>query len=406
MRIVLLNQFFWPDKVATSQLLTDLAHQLALKQKVLVICGGAAVARTLRFESDIPAEIIIVRTKTFAFGHSAFARIASYSSYLAGTLWQGIFVRQPDAFVTLTTPPLLSIVGSLLGSLHKTRHFIWEMDVYPDIAGDIGYIAKDGILARIAGIFLDWARKRATAIIVLGEDMKCRLIARGIPEEKIRVAENWADGKEIVPCPFQQGPLLVHYSGNLGFAHDTDTIKEVISRLRNRRDIRFVFAGGGPRRPALEDFCKDNNLNNVEFRPYCSRAELGSSLGEGHLGLVTQLPQTLGSIVPSKIYGIMASGRPLLYIGPSKSTPARHIEQYQCGWHIQPGDSQSLEELLIRLAENRERISLFGANARTAFEQNFNRAMGITRVLRVLEERPQAAQRNTSLAESVRGERP
>jgi glycosyltransferase involved in cell wall biosynthesis len=279
------------------------------------------------------------------------------------------------------------------------------MDIYPDIAGDIGYFKRNGIVDRIAGVLLDWARRRATAIIVLGEDMKTRLISRGIPEEKIRVAENWADGTEIQPYSLPQGPLVVHYSGNLGLAHETSTIKEVISRLRNRLDIRFVFAGGGPRRLALEEFCYSNGLNNVEFRPYCTRAELGSSLGKGHLGLVTQLPQTLGSIVPSKIYGIMAAGRPLLYIGPDGSTPARHIERFQCGWHIQPGDAKGLEDLLIILSENRELVSLCGSRARTAFEQNFNRAIGISRVLRVLDEHPHIAERNTSFAESVRGDR-
>jgi colanic acid biosynthesis glycosyl transferase WcaI len=404
MSIVLMNQFFWPDTVATSQLLTDLARQLSRDRRVIAICGATSGAGVDDGEA-IPDGIHIVRTRTFSFGHSKPARLASYISYLCGALWCGLRIPRPDAFVTLTTPPILSIVGSILSIFHKSEHYIWEMDVYPDIACDIGFIKKQGLIDRFAGMLLDWSRRRATAIIVLGEDMKTRLISRGIPEEKIRVAESWADGTEIEPCSFPQGPIVVHYSGNLGLAHETNTVKKVIHQLRDRPDIRFVFAGGGSRRLEFESFCRASDFKNVEFRPYCSRSDLGRNLAEGHLGLVTQLPQTLGSIVPSKIYGIMAAGRPLLYIGPNGSTPARHIERFQCGWHIQPGDAEGLEDLLITLAENRELIALFGSRARIAFEHNFNRAIGISRVLRVLDEHSQVTESHAVLAESVKGDR-
>jgi len=258
------------------------------------------------------------------------------------------------------------------------------MDVYPDIATDIGYFRKGGFVDNVSGRVLDWSRRRAAAIIVLGDEMKARLIAHGIPAAKIHVAENWADSSEIAPRPFPQGPLVVHYSGNLGLAHEVMTITSVIKRLRSHPDIRFIFVGGGPRRPDLERVCSAEGIRNVEFRPYCSRADLGRNLAEGHLGLVTQLPQTLGSVVPSKIYGIMAAGRPLLYIGPNGSTPAHHIRRFDCGWQIQPGDADGLEGLLRHLNEHRHLLSEAGARARTAFEQNFDLPIGVARILRVL----------------------
>jgi colanic acid biosynthesis glycosyl transferase WcaI len=384
MRIVLLNQFFWPDAIATGQFLTDLARQLARKHEVFVVCGKPAVSSPDN-GGDVPPAVVILRTRNIGFSHRKTSRIASYISYLAGTLWHGLRIRRPSAIVTLTTPPLLSIVGSLLSRFHRTRHFIWEMDIYPDVANDLGYFTKYGIADRVTGFCLDWARERATAIIVLGADMKARLIARGIPDTKIHIAENWANGEEITPHPFRPGPLVVHYSGNLGLAHDTDTILGVIGRLRNQSSFQFIFAGGGPQRQVVEEYCRSNHVENVEFRPYCSRAELGQSLAEGHLGLVTQLPQTLGSIVPSKIYGIMAAGRPLLYIGPDRSTPAQHILRYNCGWRVEPGDVGELERLLIHLSGNRHLLSEAGSRARAAFEQTFTRAIGVSRIESVLE---------------------
>lgn len=401
-RVALLNQFFWPDSIATGQLLADVAQSLAREHEVTAICGGTGV-RAANSGPDLGQNIAIIRTRNFSFGHRSATRLASYISYLAGTIWHGLRLRRPDILVTLTTPPVLPVIGSVLGSLRGARHVIWEMDVYPDIATDIGYFKKGGVLDWVFGPVIDWSRRRATAIIVLGEDMKARLVARGIPEAKIHVAENWADGDEITPRPFQAGPLVIHYSGNLGLVHETKTIAAAIGRLGNHSGVRFIFTGGGPRRPSLESFCRTEGIRNVEFRPYCTRSELRKSLADGHLGLVTQLPQTLGSVVPSKIYGIMAAGRPLLYIGPDGSTPACHIRRFNCGWHIQPGDVDGLENLLLHLSEDRRLIAEAGVRARAAFEQNFSQPIGVARILKVLEINSHLSEHSPEQIESATG---
>jgi glycosyltransferase involved in cell wall biosynthesis len=258
------------------------------------------------------------------------------------------------------------------------------MDVYPNIAVALDVLGSESLLTRFLGASLDWSRRRADGVIALGDEMKACLLARGVPADKIHVAENWAGGLAVQPLPFPEGALTIHYSGNLGRAHETGTILTVIERLRNRPEFQFIFAGGGSRRPRIETFCRERALANVEFRPYCTRAQLSQSLGEGHLGLVTQLPQSLGSVVPSKIYGVMAAGRPLLYIGPDKSTAADHIRRFSCGWHIRPGDAATLVELLHHLNGNRRLIAQAGARARFAFERNFDQAIGVRRVLDIL----------------------
>ncbi|HMJ61387.1 MAG TPA: hypothetical protein VK493_06465, partial [Bryobacteraceae bacterium] len=105
---------------------------------------------------------------------------------------------------------------------------------------------------------------------------------------------------------------------------------------------------------------------------------------EGHLGLVTQKPETVGSVVPSKVYGIMAAGRPVLYIGPRRATPARIIERFGCGWHVEAGDSSSLVALLNRLVDRPEEIHIAGERARQAFLENFDRPLGVTRIVSTL----------------------
>ena len=383
MKIALLNQFFWPDTVATSLFLTEVAQSLGEEHKVTAICGSGTKLQSVPSEG-LGKNVEIWRIQNASFGHARLARLASYATYLCGVFWKCFSLTRLDCLVTLTTPPILPVIGGVFARLRKARHVIWEMDVYPDIATDIGYFKKGGIAERLSGAVLDWSRRRADVIIALGEEMKARLVARGISAQKIQIAENWANGAEIKPLQFPDGPLTVLYSGNLGLAHEVATITAVIRIMANDARFRFIFAGGGPQRPQLESFCRERAIKNVEFRPYCTNAELSHSLAEGHLGLVTQLPETLGSIVPSKIYGIMASGRPLLYIGPNGSTAARHIQNFDCGWHIEPGDADGLFQLLHLLDGNRQRLLETGTRARAAFEQNFDRSVGVARILAIV----------------------
>lgn len=309
----------------------------------------------------------------------------SYATFLVAAVWKAARVQDSDVVLTLTTPPLASVIGTIIKtvrSMHvrapRMRHIIWEMDLYPEIAIDLGVLKPNSTLARAVANLSAWSANRADAIIAIGDDMKARLIARGIPEHKIHVAENWADGRAITPQPFANGPLTIHYSGNLGLAHDTETISAAVRHFWADPDIRFIFAGGGAKRHRLPA------APNLHFHPYVSRAELSASLAEGHVGLVTQLPQTCGSIVPSKTYGIMASGRPLLYIGPKGATPARIIEKYNCGWQVDPGDVREVIALLNRLKCDRAAVREAGAKARAAFDQNYEKALGVARIVRIL----------------------
>jgi len=177
---------------------------------------------------------------------------------------------------------------------------------------------------------------------------------------------------------------VVHYSGTFGLAHEEHTITEAMRRLRDDSRFRFVFAGGGARRESLEEFCRAERIGTAEFRPYATRSELGQSLAEAHVGLVTQIPETVGSVVPSKTYGIMAAGRPVLYVGPRSATPARVLEWHRCGWRIEPGDASGIVRLLEQLERDRDLVREAGGRARRAFEKYYDRPIGVGRILSIL----------------------
>jgi glycosyltransferase involved in cell wall biosynthesis len=326
----------------------------------------------------------IVQCGGVKFSRGKIGRVVSYASFFVGAAVRGVRGPRPALIVTLTTPPLISLLGTLLKSVRGSQHIIWEMDVYPDIAVSLNVLKARSVVTRLIGMVADFSRKRADGIIALGEDMKARLVARGIPEHKIFVAENWADGREIVPAPFDEGPLVVHYSGTFGLAHEQHTIAEVMRQLRDDHRFRFVFVGGGARRGQLEEFCRAVGIGNVEFRPSANRSELSRSLAEGHVGLVTQLTETAGAVVPSKTYGIMAAGRPILYVGPENATPAHALERHGCGWRIEPGDVAGMVRLLKRVEQDRGLVREAGAEARRAFEKYYDRPIGVARILSIL----------------------
>ena len=341
----------------------------------------------------------ITRLTTTSFSRKVGGRMGSYLSFLSGALWHSLRQR-PDVVVTLTTPPLLSLIGMAVQRFRGARHIIWEMDVYPDVAIELGVLRKGGFPAKTFGWLADLPRYRADKVIALGDCMRERLQSHGIAHQKIAVAENWSErdasrpGRGDIPA-FPEGPLTILYSGNLGLAHDVETVAGAIHGLdaQSVRDglgpehpnrIRFVFGGAGSRFRWLQEFCRDRQIANTTFMPYCDRAELSRRLESGHIGLVTQKDECLGSAVPSKTYGIMSAGRPLLFIGPQDSTPARIIERYRCGWQIDCNDDRGLMELLRYLNERRDLIVETGIRARNAFETHYKPSVGVPRITEIV----------------------
>lgn len=387
MRVLLLNQFFWPDASATSQLLTDLARSLVDQgHDVTVICsekGGYAVAAN---DLDAPP-VSVHRVRALPFVRGIVGRLLSYLSFFVSAAGRGLLLHKQDLVVTLTTPPLLSLLGTLIKFVRGSKHFIWEMDVYPDVAVDLGYLKEGGVSERAVGFLADASRRYADGIIALGQCMKERLETHGLPSEKIFVADNWADAEAIQPMPRLGSPekLVLLYSGNLGLAHDLTTITASIFSLRADDRFRFLFVGSGGRRAELSAFVEQQGIGSVELRPYVQRDSLGESLALGDIGLVTQRQACCGSVVPSKVYGLLAAGRPILFVGPVNATPARIIAQFDCGWHVEVGDDARLTDLLRHLADHPEEVKRAGVLARRALMDHFDLRHGVARLLTILD---------------------
>lgn len=400
MRMLFVNQFFWPDSSATSQQLTDLVVSLAARgEEIEVLCGdsgGYAEAA-----GSVAPKAKVYRVKAAPFTRGKLGRVVSYLSFYASAFVRGLTLKRPDVVVSMTTPPLISLLGNCLQILRGSRHYIWEQDVYPDIAVDLAHIRRGSLLHRITGALASWSRRRADGIIVLGECMRDRLLAGGVAPEKIHIAEHWANSRSITPLPRPGDPseLVLLYSGNLGLAHDLETLLGTMLTLRGEARFRFLFVGTGGRRKALTDFIEANQLASVEMRPFVARDKLSEGLAAGDIGLVTQQESSCGSVVPSKVYGILAAGRPLLFIGPASATPARIIRRHGCGWHFNVGDVAGVAQQLRFLADHRELVQEAGQRARQALVEFYDLPQSVAHVGDILGAAPHIGQKTRGEAE-------
>jgi colanic acid biosynthesis glycosyl transferase WcaI len=397
-QILVISQFFGPDSSAVGQLLADAAEELSRAgHKISVICGvsdyvardrgqgrntgrGNAPGAQRNGSQPGPGVIEVNPVKNLPFSHSKVKKLLSYATFYAGATWKALQAPRPEVVVTLTAPPGLAWIGWLMQRMRGCRHVAWEMDVYPDIA-----MALDmPLIGRLGGI-LDYPRRRADVVIALGECMKTRLLRHRIPQQRILVAENWANGRKIYPLPFPlHSPLRILYSGNLGLAHDVTTIRGVIEHFAGTPKLHFAFVGGGSGRQDLQQHFRRQAITNVSFATYVQLERLGESLAGCHIGLVTQKPSTLGAVVPSKIYGLMAAGRPVLYIGPGTATPALVVRRFDCGWHFECDDVEGVSGLLSHLLAHPGDVRQKGKHGREAFEEHYDTRAGVARICNAL----------------------
>jgi glycosyltransferase involved in cell wall biosynthesis len=235
--------------------------------------------------------------------------------------------------------------------------------------------------------------RRSDAVIALGETMAERLRVAG--GRGLVTIHNWADGAAIrsgaESAAARRSALgwddrfVVLYSGNLGLAHEFDTILDAAEMLGDHPAVLFVFVGGGPRMDALQQAVRERSLSNVTFRPYAERALLGESLAAGDVHLITLRERMPGLLVPSKIYGVLAAGRPAIYIGPEEGEVSDIIAAGRCGVRIANGDAKALVQAVLRYQRNRTVRELEGQRARVLFEERFTKSHGLSAFMRLIE---------------------
>jgi colanic acid biosynthesis glycosyl transferase WcaI len=393
LRILILNQFFYPDHSATSQLMTDLAESLT-QQGVHVTAlagrgrynGGGGLAL-----EEVYKGVRIERAWSTSFGKgNSVKRLCDYLSFYLGATWKLLRLPRHDVILALTTPPLIGLIALFAGRLRGMRVVALVQDVYPDVAVSLGVLNGRSPTMRFLDYLSRLMLRRSDRIVVLGECMRERVTAK-IGERfssRVDVIHNWADGEEIKPAsgceenPFSVehglgGKFVLLFSGNLGRVNEFSTVLEAALALRDRSDILFLFIGEGAKAGEIEKFVEEHGLDNIRMLPYQPRETLRQSLAAGDASLVTLADGLAGLSVPSKTYGILAAGRPILFVGDVRSSAARIVLGHNCGEVISSGDARRLARIITEWACDGAKLMELGAASRRAFEKYFDRPRAV-----------------------------
>jgi colanic acid biosynthesis glycosyl transferase WcaI len=401
-RLIVLNRYFFPDHSATSQLLSDLMFYFASAGvEVHVITSRQLYDDPQR---QLPASatergVFIHRVSTTKFGRSVLpGRAIDYLSFYrsAYNLMRSL-IEPGDTVVAMTDPPLCSILGTRAARKKGARLVNWLQDIYPEIAVELGVPLFKGPIAYGVCYWRDRSLKSAAVNVVVGEGMAERLMKRGVRPDQIRVIHNWTDDADIIPIPPEQNQLrkvwgledkfVVGYSGNLGRAHEFDTIMAASELLRHDPRIVFLFIGSGHLHDQLAKLVQSRGLaSHFRFLPYQKRAQLKYSLAVPDLHWLSLKPALEGLIVPSKFYGIAAAGRPTIAITAADGEIANLVRLNKCGCVIEPGDGEKLAATIFELSRSPEQLATMGRNARAMLDAQFTRRAAFRRWSAVLDE--------------------
>jgi colanic acid biosynthesis glycosyl transferase WcaI len=408
-RIIFLNRYFFPDYAPTGELLSSLAFALVGRGfDVEVITSRLRYdnAKAILRRREVIHGVRVSRVWTSRRGRQhPFGRSLDYLSFYISAGWRLLrMARAGDVVVAMTDPPLLSVVAAPIARLRGAHLVNWLQDIFPEVAEAL---EVGGSLGALAFALLRPLRNRslraADINVVVSNRMADRLVEERIPRKTVRTIENWSDGDLISPVAVSEselrrkwgleGAFVIGYAGNLGRAHDLATIVAAMVLLQERaaspegdvpNRIRFVFIGGGAQFSQLEREVSQRGLHNVVTRPYQPRDQLSQTLAVADVHLVTLKPKLEGLVVPSKFYGVLAAGRPVLFVGARNGELAKIVQEIGCGFAVESGDVERLMDRILHLASNPKLCAIMGFRGREAFEERWSKDQAIEKWTKAL----------------------
>ena len=400
MRVYLVNRYFWPDESATALLLSDLAEDLrASGHEVHVFTSRQLYNRP---QAQLPPRQIwqgiqIHRLNTSRFGRAHFwGRLFDIITFHLALRYANTITAPPSAWFVMTDPPLIVNTVLKLRAQLGGRVIHHVDDVYPDLAMALGSLPAQGLVASLLDRWVKEGLRDCDQVLALGACMARVLKRKGVADARLAITPPWADGSRLYPLghganKFRQeigipgDHLAVMYSGNMGLGHRFETILAAARSLASDETIHFVFIGDGAKRPQIDAFRRAHNLKNIMLLPYQPRERLRDTLSAGDVHLISLDAKVQGLIVPSKLAGILAVGRPVVFLGSEQNSIAAAILEGQCGHVIPEGDVSRLEEIIKGFSKNPEHRLRLGEAARHLFAKEYDRAVVVPQIIAQIE---------------------
>lgn len=375
-KLLIYAHYYIPDVASTGQILRELAEGMIDEFDITIVCvvpsytGKVAdeYKKKMFYKEEINGvNVIRIRVPEFSKSNKI-SRVKNILSYFIGAMIATFKVGKMDYVYSISQPPILGGLLGVWGKWMKRAKYIYNIqDFNPEQTMAVGY-SKNKLILKAMMWFDKFSCKQADKVIVVGRDMvetlKGRFNGQKVPNHTF--INNWIDEKEIYPLPADhekvvafkekyglQDKFIIMYSGNLGLYYDLENLMGVIKKFKDREDVVFAFVGEGTIRENLVQYKEKHNLQNVQFIPYQDKADLIYSLNAGDVHWCLNAKGIKGVSVPSKLYGIIAAGKPILGALEEGSEARLIIEETQCGYVTEPGNYSEVEKLIQRFLDEK-----------------------------------------------------
>ena len=391
MRILLMAQCYAPENVSAAILITELATDLACHgHQVSVITGAPNYPhghvfkgyRNLLYQVETLDGVRVIRTWSYISpSKKVWSRLLHYGTYSVTAFYGGLFAGRPDMLVSFSPPLPLGLSAWLLSRIWRVPWVLQLEDLYPDAAIAAGVMTNKKIISFFQKME-KFLYRNSYHISVISESFRRTLLAKEVPNSKIEVIPVWADPDEVRPMPkgntfrHEHGlndKFVVMYAGNIGLTSCLEDVLSAAEILRPEKEIQFVIVGEGVKKELLEAEMQAKQLTNILFLPFQPRELFPEVLAAADLGLVTLNESAVSSSLPSKIFNVMASARPILAVTPVGSEIMQMVDEAGCGWNVPPASPEKLAEAIIQLKDHEAMLIQMGQNGRAFLERNYSR---------------------------------
>lgn len=412
LHVAFFNRAYYPEISATAQLLTELAEGLANSHpcRVTVVCGvpqGACEEQPVPFTGRRLVQrgrlnnVLILRSRGTSFPKKIFlGRIFNYLTYFVSACLAGLQLERPVIVMALTDPPIIGLAAFLASRRFRCPLVLSYRDIFPEVSRLLGG-SRRPVVEWVLDCVNRFLIRRSDRVCALGQAMRGRLIEeKGADPGRVVVIPDWADCAKIIPGakknPFSiehglDNRFVVMHAGNLGASQDLEVLLQAVALLKDLPDLLFVFVGEGVRKAELEALANKAGLSNVRFLPFQRKEKLTDTFASADCFVISLKAGLSGYIMPSKLYGVLAAGRPYVALVDEECDVARITGEHLCGLLAKPGSPSDLADKIRALYHDCPLAQQMGRNARQA-ALLFDRPRGVEAYFNLCQETASARQ--------------
>ena len=411
MKILFLTAYFHPEQAASpylgenrNQTFADAGYDMV----VYTPTPTRGISENVRQEYKkkkmeflYDGKMIVHRFNLIGEKKNPILRAWRYTMSCIKQLYIGIFAkdaRSCDIMFIASTPPIQGAMAALVKKLRRDHiPFIYNLqDIFPDSLVGTGLAKKDGLLWKIGRVIENFTYRNADKIIVISQDFKRNIMAKGVPEEKIEVIYNWVDEQAVVNIPRSENKLFekynldtnkfyITYCGNIGLTQNMDLLLDVAKELSTEANIHFVLVGEGADKARVKSRVENENINNISFLPFQPYEDISHVFSLGDAGLIISKPGVGENSVPSKTWSIMSAECPVI-ANFDENEIKTILSENNCGIFTKAGDKEAFKNAILELYNNKDKAVQLGKNGRQFIMENLTREIGTSKYVKVVKE--------------------